>query len=296
MIFDIIVMNKLYNSDSDNNDDEIINSDNEIINSDDAIIIGNGNDPDNDHESNTIICKHKRNNINDFDKHNYCTEKIPELNNTGIDTDTDTMTNLQEITEPDGKKKDPILQTNKSKYYYVLLKKYYKTCSIEQISQLISIISGESRISLRNLDWFVTKYSKQNMILINSDNYDEINISNYTNVHISYKAQLKSHTKQYFDPFKRKLLINFKFANIAQPITTSISQLNFFKWLFENKILNYVYENHDFLNQKMRESNMNGEKIKIDKKNKKIVKQQKNIPINMNNIISKPNCITLIFE
>ena len=49
----------------------------------------------------------------------------------------------------------------------------------------------------------------------------------------SYQKQLKNYGKLLFDPFCRtKHKFNFK------GIDTSIGQLNFFKWLFENNLVN----------------------------------------------------------
>jgi len=58
------------------------------------------------------------------------------------------------------------------------------------------MINGNSKISLRLLDWFVTRHAKRHSIsyFINDDKF---------NVHISYKAQLKSYKKRYFDPFRK---------------------------------------------------------------------------------------------
>ena len=64
---------------------------------------------------------------------------------------------------------------------------------------MIDIINGKSEISLRILDWFVTRYSNKYKITIDMGDEEDI-----FNVHISYKAQLKSYKKKYFDPFRRK--------------------------------------------------------------------------------------------
>ena len=44
--------------------------------------------------------------------------------------------------------------------YIDILKDYYKTLNINSIKEIMEIISGNSILSLRLIDWVVTKYSK----------------------------------------------------------------------------------------------------------------------------------------
>lgn len=123
----------------------------------------------------------------------------------------------------------------------ILLKKltdYY--WNNKKINTMISIINGESPISLRILDWFVTNYSKKNNIVYNIvNNKNEIEIFK---VFLQYKMQLKSFNKKLFDPFCRRSRIRFKYSNDNLLITT-LGQLNFFKWAIENNIIEYVKNN-----------------------------------------------------
>ena len=41
----------------------------------------------------------------------------------------------------------------------------------EHLQQIISIINGESKISLRIVDWFVTNYAKKNYTMYKLDNF-----------------------------------------------------------------------------------------------------------------------------
>ena len=43
--------------------------------------------------------------------------------------------------------------------YLISLHKYYDNLEIEKIKEIKNIISGNFNISLRLLDWFVTKYT-----------------------------------------------------------------------------------------------------------------------------------------
>jgi hypothetical protein len=105
----------------------------------------------------------------------------------------------------------------------------------DNISKMLPIIMGESKISIRILDWFVTNYSKTKKI------YYKINKDTF-NVHINYSNQLDAYTKKLFDPFCRSKRIPFYYTETDYIITT-VAQLNFFKWAISNKIIEYV-ENH----------------------------------------------------
>ena len=118
------------------------------------------------------------------------------------------------------------------------------------LDQVIPIITGKSKISLRILDWFVTNYSKKNNISY------QLEINNkYKNfiVYLDYKSQLKAYSKKQFDPFCRRERISFFDHNNNELITT-VGQLNFFRWAIENKIINYIIENYEIIENDMNNS------------------------------------------
>lgn len=98
----------------------------------------------------------------------------------------------------------------------------------EYIDNIQPILQGTSCISLRLLDWFVTNYCKKHNVIIGT-----------TNIYLSYRAQLKAYSKQQFDPFRRRERINFYYDS-SQFIETTIGQLNFFRWVLSNHVLDYV--------------------------------------------------------
>lgn len=114
----------------------------------------------------------------------------------------------------------------------------------------LPIINGESKISLRLLDWFVTNYSKKNNInyLLKKKNKN-INFI----VYLDYKAQLKAYSKKQFDPFCRRERISL-LDNDDKEIITTVGQLNFFRWAIDNKILSYINENFEYIEQDMTNS------------------------------------------
>ena len=104
---------------------------------------------------------------------------------------------------------------------------------------MLNIINGESSISLRIVDWFVTNYAKKNFTVYNI-------VKNNSNirfkVYFDYKLKLKAYSKKRFDPFCRweRITIPYKDDKVIQ---TTIGQLNFFKWALKNKIINYIEQN-----------------------------------------------------
>lgn len=108
------------------------------------------------------------------------------------------------------------------------------------IDYLLPIVGGSSKISLRIIDWFVTNYAKKNntSFIIKDKNGQGKQFI----VHLSYKSQLKAYSKKQFDPFCRRERISFHY-NKDQQLTTTVGQLNFFRWSIDNKVLEYI-QNH----------------------------------------------------
>lgn len=139
----------------------------------------------------------------------------------------------------------------KEKMLYDVLNDFFYKCSEDEIKTIIGIINGKYKISLRFLDWFVTRYCylyKTSIQINNNYNKEED-----FNINISYKAQLKSHKKKCFDPFKRKnkFYYSFKKNNFNYSILTTLGQLNFFKWALSYNIIDYVEKNFNTINNKI---------------------------------------------
>jgi hypothetical protein len=115
------------------------------------------------------------------------------------------------------------------------IEKFYST--LKYVNDFISIINSNSKISIRLIDYFVTKYSKKNKINC------KISEDNVINIYQSYKQQLKAFQKKNFDPFARGLRIPYYIKDIW--IITTIGQLNFFKWFISKNIFDYVNKNKD---------------------------------------------------
>lgn len=169
------------------------------------------------------------------------------------------------------------------------LEKFYEDSN--NVDIFLEIINLESIMSIRLIDYFVTKYSKNNKICYKFiDNLD--NIKNKPdqqfNVYSSYKQQLKAYQKKHFDPFSRGDRIPYFVKDTC--IITTIGQLNFFKWLISKNIYNYIKDNHEAIQNEM---NKKKNKKNIISKPKKINKYQnifiqQNIKQIKNNNITKP--------
>jgi hypothetical protein len=109
------------------------------------------------------------------------------------------------------------------------------------------IVHGEFDVSLRVLDWFITHYAKEKNVVYWIDPSTlalyHAPAANLKKVHVylDYRAQLKSYSKFFFDPFRRHERISFVLqGRPLKSIETTIGQLNFFRWVFQNNVLGYV--------------------------------------------------------
>lgn len=108
------------------------------------------------------------------------------------------------------------------------------------------------KISLRIIDWFVTNYSKKYDSMYILYNRDGKKLNPF-NVFHSYKSQLKSYSKKFFDPFCRRNRIKYKYNN-TDTLSTTIGQLNFFKWAINNSVIDYIKDNYKEIEDDMNES------------------------------------------
>jgi hypothetical protein len=165
------------------------------------------------------------------------------------------------------------------------------------IDKILPVINGESNISLRILDWFVTNYSKKNNII-----YDVKTSNNEIKqfmVHLDYKSQLKAYSKKQFDPFCRRERLTF-IDQYNNEIITTAGQLNFFRWAIENNVIDYIQKNisviENDMNQSIRYLYKNN-KPEIDKFGNKKRRKRKELSISATKSVSKHNVkITVKFE
>ena len=147
----------------------------------------------------------------------------------------------------------------------------------EHVEELLPILRGETKLSLRIIDWFVTNYAKKNYIVLNNTHHVVRKISPKTkkvkvenkseqfNVFLKYKSQLRAYSKKQFDPFCRRERINFYYEP-DKFIVTTVGQINFFRWAIENGVIKYIKENIESIETDM---NQNIKKNKSKTKTKK---------------------------
>ena len=112
------------------------------------------------------------------------------------------------------------------------------------IDRILPIINGEHKISLRLIDWFVTNYSKKYFTQYN------LNDNRRFKIYVDYKLKLKAYSKKRFDPFCRWERIAIPYDEKSS-IQTTLGQLNFFKWILEHKVLEYIEANLDAIEHDM---------------------------------------------
>lgn len=131
---------------------------------------------------------------------------------------------------------------------------FYKKNENENLIKMMKIINGETHVSLRIVDWFVTNYAKKNYTVygISAEDdsiYGEGEVIRFK-VYNEYKLKLNSYGKKRFDPFCRWERIYVQYDD-NKSIETTIGQLNFFKWAIEKNIIGYILENYDDIEKDM---------------------------------------------
>ena len=146
---------------------------------------------------------------------------------------------------------------------------YSDKCNMNKV---VNVVNGESKTSLRIIDWFVTNFAKEyftvytipaktrcSTVINGEENKERFKVFN------SYKLELKAYNKSRFDPFCRRDRITIPYNETTGMVTT-IGQLNFFKWAIENRILEYIEENFEAIENDMNSRNSISKKKTPDSK------------------------------
>ena len=160
------------------------------------------------------------------------------------------------------------------------------------LDDMLKIITGESKISLRIVDWFATNYAKKyyTLYMIEPNLEGGLLEESQTTakrfkVYIDYKLKLKAYSKKRFDPFCRWERISIPYKN-GTFIETTIGQLNFFKWAIENKIIKFIEENYDEIEQDMNSRNSTSKRKELVD-NSKTRKKREELSISASKSIKK---------
>ena len=159
------------------------------------------------------------------------------------------------------------------------------------INVMLGIINGQSPISLRIVDWFVTNYAKQQFTVYNLKGGGRFKVYN------DYKLKLKAYSKKRFDPFCRWERVNIPYNN-DELIQTTIGQLNFFKWAMENEIIDYIQKNYSEIEKDMNNRNSTSKrKINITNNNSKTRKKREELSISASKTIKQEKVeVTIKFD
>jgi hypothetical protein len=165
----------------------------------------------------------------------------------------------------------------------VNLQKFYKRDN--NLKKMLDIINGESRISLRIVDWFATNYAKKNFSV-----YTVVRngMTERFNVYRDYKLKLKAYSKKRFDPFCRWDRINIPYGEEEDRyIQTTIGQLNFFKWAIENDVIKYIEENFTTIEHDMNSRNSTAKNKDTKESGNKTRKRREELSVSAVKMVKK---------
>lgn len=159
----------------------------------------------------------------------------------------------------------------------------------KNVDLFLNIILQKTKISLRLLDWFVTNYCKKNntSFILHNELYYPFKV---------YKLQLKAYSKKYCDPFCRRERVIFDYKNNRilntstlvdhhEYIITTIGQMNFFKFVINDNIINYINSNINLIEDDMNSTLKNRESeksfLKIESIKRKELSKSANRSVNI---------------
>jgi DNA-directed RNA polymerase subunit L len=123
--------------------------------------------------------------------------------------------------------------------YYELLHDFF---SREQnASMFIQILEGHSMVTLRQIEHFLKRYSKKHNVSYCIPHPLPDRPPMTIHIHTQYMKNSKQYTTKKFDIFCRRVRIRVPVG--GKLVETNIAQLNMFKWILSNGIIEYM-ENH----------------------------------------------------
>ena len=153
------------------------------------------------------------------------------------------------------------------------------------LDKMLRIINGESKISLRIVDWFATNYAKKYYVIYLIKQNNDTNFERFK-VYDDYKLKLKGYSKKRFDPFCRWDRISIPYTN-GSFIETTIGQLNFFKWALETKVIDYIEKNYNEIEKDMNNRNSTSKRKELLVDNSKTRKKREELSASATKSIKK---------
>ena len=158
---------------------------------------------------------------------------------------------------------------------------YYK--ENDNLERMLKIINGDVNISLRIVDWFTTNYAKKYYTVYDLPNGNRFKVYN------DYKLKLRSYAKKRFDPFCRWDRISIPYKD-GTHLQTTIGQLNFFKWAFDNNVIDYIESNYAAIEKDMNNRNSTSKRKQTAVNGTlKVRKQREELSISAAKAIKKEN-------
>ena len=161
----------------------------------------------------------------------------------------------------------------------------------ENIHKMMNIINGESKISLRIVDWFVTNFAKKYYTVYDLPTTRTTGVVELTRfkVYNDYKLKLKAYSKRNFDPFCRWERISIPYDE-EKYMETTLGQLNFFKWAIENNIIDFIRNHYTDIEEDMNSRNSTSKKKQEElSQNDKTRKKREELSVSACKCIKKEN-------
>ena len=179
-------------------------------------------------------------NLSEESKINY-KESSKRVSNVTISTDINDLrsskdSNIKTIVVVKESKKKKKMNLDKMKLLYNSLQEYfYNNKKILDI--ILPIINGKSKISLRLIDWVMSKLSKlEVMTTVKEDGKIIEDFGEYYDIYIG------GDHKEFYDPFKRGKRINFPISPDKMIIST-LGQVNALRMAIEFGVITKIEEN-----------------------------------------------------
>lgn len=128
-----------------------------------------------------------------------------------------------------------IIFDDKERFLLDKLNNYYANHP-HVLDQLKSILDGRSNISLRDINWFLTVYSKKHNTTATIND-------RMIHIHTTYENMSAHHKKKYFDVFRRSdkgKPNRFIYRYSGVEVETNVRQLNMFQFIDEYGILDIM--------------------------------------------------------
>jgi hypothetical protein len=164
------------------------------------------------------------------------------------------------------KKEKPLINPatfiGKQKELFTLLDDFFTEEHLRTI--IVPIQNHEKTICLRTLEHLVTSYASTHKVEYLRDERDIVP----WNVYLSYREQLKyGGNKKKLDTFRRGS--KFAFRKGATQITTSLCQLNFFRWAIQNKVIDWALEHAEEIKADMAKADALKERDRLERRQKR---------------------------